>query len=177
MALVGTYRGQAVPLYGRLLVVDPLMSGVDEPDLRRALDDADAAIIGGSRWRAAIKAGQDTAAISVAIQLWDAFPDDAPREDWVESRDLTVEFPQGALILENISSGAVPLEPGGVERVTLPGGAGAYHVRAWHSGREQAAAAVLELWEADEVGEDIAAAYAQLAGIEKYLLQIWPHHP
>jgi hypothetical protein len=55
MALVGTYRGRAVPLYGRLLVVDPSMSAVDEPDLARALEDADTAIVGGSRWRVAIK--------------------------------------------------------------------------------------------------------------------------
>ena len=38
MALVGTYRGQAVPLYGRLLVLDPSISGTEEPDLRRALE-------------------------------------------------------------------------------------------------------------------------------------------
>jgi hypothetical protein len=88
-------------------------------------------------------------------------------------RDLTVEFPQGALILENISSGPVPLEPGGVERITLPGGAGAYHVRGWYRGREQAAAAVAELWDADEVGEDVAAAFAEFDGLEEYLLQIW----
>jgi hypothetical protein len=95
--------------------------------------------------RAAIKAGQDAAAIGVTIQLWDASPDDTPGDGWSGPRALTVEFPQGTLILENISSGPVPLQPGGVERVPLPGSAGAYHVRAWHRGREQAAAAVADL--------------------------------
>ena len=175
MALVGTYRGQAVPLYGRLLVLDPSISGTEEPDLRRALEDADVAIVGGGRWQIAIKAGQDTAAIAVTIQLWDTPPDHAPGNDWEGPRPLTIESPQGALILENISSGPIPLEPRGVERVALPGGAGVYHVQAWHRGREQAATAVTGLWEADEVDEDVAAAFARLAGIEQYLLQIWPH--
>jgi hypothetical protein len=121
------------------------------------------------------QAGQDTAAIGVTIQLWDAPPDDVPGEGWARTRELTVELPQGARILEDISSGPVPLEPGGIERITLPGGAGAYHVRACHSGREQAAAAVAQLWEADQAGEDIAAVYAGLAGLERYLLQIWAH--
>jgi hypothetical protein len=175
MTLVGTYRGQAVPLYGRLLVLDPSMAGKDEPDLRRALEDADVAIVGGGRWQIAINAGQDTAAITVTIQLWDALPDHPPGNDWEGPRALTIESPQGALILENISSGPIPLEPNGAERITLPGGAGVYHVQAWHSGREQAATAITELWDADEVDEYIAAAFTTLAGIEQYLLQIWPH--
>jgi hypothetical protein len=82
---------------------------------------------------------------------------------------------QGVLVLENISSGPVSLEPGGVVRVTLPSGAGAYDVQAWQRGREQAAAAVAQLSEADEVGEDVAAVYAELDGLEEYLLQVWPH--
>jgi hypothetical protein len=62
-----SWTRRAVPLYGQLLVVDPSMSGVDEPDLRRVLEDADAAIVEGSRSRAAIKAGQDAAAIGFDI--------------------------------------------------------------------------------------------------------------
>ena len=94
--------------------------------------------------------------IGVTIQLWDAPPDDVPGNSWAGPRVLTVEFPQGMLILENISSGPVPLEPGGVERVALSGGAGAHHLRAWHPGREQAAVAVAELWKADEAGDEVA---------------------
>lgn len=174
MALVGTYYGQALPLYGYLLVVDPSVPGHDEPDLRQALSAANESIIAGSGRRVAIKAGQDTAAIGVTIELWETPPGAAPGDAWQGPRTLTVDFPHGTLILENISSGPVRLQPGDIDLLALPGGPGAYHVTAWHRGREQAAAAVRSLWDADDAGDDIASPYGDLAGLEEYLLQIWP---
>jgi hypothetical protein len=174
MALVGAYRAQALPLYGRLIVVDPSVSGSEDADFGRSVTDSEESIIGGSRWRVAVKAGQDTVAIAVDVELWDAPPDTEVNGDWDDGREFTVEFPGGQLIVENISAGPVPLRPGDVERLILPGGAGAYHVAAWYRGRDHTAAAVQELWDADEVADDIESEYARLAGLEEYLLRIWP---
>ncbi|GIF16972.1 hypothetical protein [Actinoplanes teichomyceticus] len=169
-----TYHGQALPYYGRLIVADPAVSGSEEGDLGRCVADSEQAIIGGSRWRVAVKAGQDTVAIAINLELWDTAPDTEVDGDWQRCRELTVQFPDGRLGVENISAGPIPLSPGDVEGVTLPGGAGAYHVTAWHRGRDRAAAAVQQLGDADEAEKDIESEYARLAGLEEYLLRIWP---
>ena len=170
MALVGTYRCQARPLYGCLLIEDPSVLNREEPDFHQALRDAYEAIIGASPLRVAIKAGQEAVAIAVGIQVWDAAPGEAPAGVWEGQRVLRVGFPRGALIVESIAAGPIPLQPTGSERLTLPAGPGAYFVKAWHRGRERAAAAVHELGR-DQAGP---ARYAELAGVEEYLLQIWP---
>ena len=174
MPLVGEYRGQALPYHGHLIVADPSASGSEEADLLRCLADAEESILGGSRRRVAVKAGQDTLAIAVTVELWDAMPDAGVDAGWEGCRELTVEFPGGRLRVENTSAGSVPLAPGTADTVALPGGPGAYRVEAWHRGRERAAAKVQELWEAEEADEDIASGYARWAGLEEYLLRIWP---
>ena len=174
MQLVGTYRGEALPYYGRLIIADPSLSGSEEADFGQCVADSEAAIIGGSRWRVSVKAGQDTLAIAVIIELWDTTPDTSPGAGWEGRRDFTIEFPAGQLAVENISAGPTPLSPGDIEHVSLPAGAGPYQVTAWHRGRDRAAAKRQEIWDADEASEDIESEHAQLAGLEEYLLRFSP---
>ena len=174
MPLVRTYRAQALPYYGRLFIADPSVPGADETDLGQCVADSEEAVIGGSPRRVAVKAGQDTLAIAVTLELWDTAPDTGVGSGWAGPRELTVEFPGGRLGVEDLSAGPVPLSPGDVEQVALPGGPGTYRVTAWHRGRDRAAAVVAELWDADEGPADIEAEYARLAGLEEYLLRVRP---
>jgi hypothetical protein len=174
MPLVGTYEAQALPLRGKLVVVDPSLSGQEEDDFRECMADADEHAIGGSRWRLGIKPAQDTVEIIVRIEVWDTTADGETDANWSDPREIIVEFPNGQLIVENISAGPISLRPHGIEKLELLSGAGIYRITVRHRGRDTAAAAVQALWDADEVGDDIAEEYARLAGIEMYLLQIQP---
>ncbi|MEU4622339.1 hypothetical protein AB0G04_20525 [Actinoplanes sp. NPDC023801] len=174
MPLLGTYRGQALPYYGRLIIADPSLSGAQEVDFQQCVTDSEDAIIGASRWRVALKAAQDSLQIVVNLELWNSTPNTEAGEDWEGRRELTLEFPGGRLCVENISDGPIPLSPGDIEAIDLPQGPGMYRITASHRGRDQAAAAAQELWDADELEEGSEAEYAKLAGPEQYLLRIWP---
>lgn len=174
MPLIATYRGQALPFYGRLIIADPSLSGAEEPDFRQCVADSEDAIIGVSRWRVAVKAGQDSLQIAVNLELWDSMPNTEAGDDWEGRREVTVEFPGGRVRVENISDGPIPLSPGDVETAELPDGPGMYRVAAWHRGRDQASTAAQDLWDADELEDGSEAEYAKLAGLEQYLLRIWP---
>jgi hypothetical protein len=174
MPLTTEFAGQALPLYGSLVLVDPNVE-VEDSDGGRAMSAAISEYVAASRYRVYIHAAQDSARISVRIQLWTTEPDVPPAGEWDGQRLVDAEFPQGQLILENISAGAVDLLPGPVERLNLPGGAGQYRIKVWFRHRDTAATRVQQIWEQFRTSPESLAEYDAIRGLEEYTIQIWPH--
>jgi hypothetical protein len=164
--------GQALPLYGSLVLVDPFVE-MDDDDGTGAVQPSPDAYVETTRHRIYIRAAQPSAAITVRIQLWTGPPDAPPPEDWNDSFNVSAEFPQGQLILQNISYGAVALSPGDITQVTLPAGPGRYDVRIWSRNRDDAIRRVNEIWEQTRNSPTSSGQYNSVNGLEEYLAQIW----
>jgi len=164
--------GQAVPLYGSLVLVDPFIEFEDD-DGTGAVGPVPDAYVKATRHRVYLQAAQPSADISVRIQLWTGPPDTQPTEEWSEPLDVSAAFPQGKLMLENISYGAVALSPGDLTQLRLPGGPGRYNVRVRSRNREAALLRVQEIWEQTRNTPTRLEHYYAVNGFEQYLAQVW----
>lgn len=172
MAIAAEYTTRILPLYGVLVIRDQHCDAEDEDDgqARRAAIDQ---IVTANRYQAFIHPAQDAAKVDIQLQLWDTPADTVPQREWEGHRGVDLYCPEGNLMIEVVTAGAVTLYPGSVHHVELPGGPGVFHLQV--SFRERASTARERIAAAQ--APDRAARLHALDGREQYLIQAWRTGP
>jgi hypothetical protein len=174
MPRTATFRLQQLAMYSAFVFRDPAMDAED-PDDEQARVTARESIIGASKHRAYLRAAQRAVGVRVDIELWDSAAPDAVTERWDVRHEAALTCPTGALLVENITAGPVPLEPGGDTIMCLPGGAIDVRLRVYARDRDTADEVDRVYEETVAVPfEETAARLRQLDGRERYLVQVWP---
>ncbi|MEV6525793.1 hypothetical protein AB0M43_27980 [Longispora sp. NPDC051575] len=154
------------PTYQVFTIRDPEYD--DDTDPAAASTAALTTMIGSSGEEVIIRCAQDTARIRVTAEVHTTQPA-APTGPWTGLPHQELRFASGLLVAVE-TTGPAYLE------LELPAGPGHYTLAAHHRGRPEAVEAVAEYFrqfldhDPDRQVTDIAT----LAGIEQYLIQIWP---
>ncbi len=179
MSIAAEYSTDVLALYSTFIIGDPYCDAPEDgADQARAT--ARTAVIAATRYHAYLGTAQQATKVRLHLRIWNTEPrhitESQTNESWQDPRLVTIEFPEGKLIVENVAAGPVDLGHGHVERINLPGGPGAFAVRVAARGRDDINRLIVDALSADSDAETTRQLEA-LGGHEQYLIDVWRTGP
>lgn len=167
MPLVSSHHIDWRPSYGlfslRDITADASVGASD------AISAAQRDVAAGAPYEIWVKRKQDLLLIAVDVQIWNTVPS-GPPSTWTGPLAFPLPCPSGELRLSDGSETALT-------GMSLPSGAGTYRVEVFHAGREEAVQTFMSLIDTVDqlpVNQHLAYLDSHAAGIERYLLRVFP---
>jgi hypothetical protein len=179
MSAAAEYTADVLAMYSVFTIADPYCDAEDD-DADRARSAARTAVIAATRYHAFLQTAQQATKVRLNLRLWNTEPqpfaeppEPGPWEDW---RTVTIECPEAQLVVDNVAAGPISFNPGGVERITLPGGPGMFAVSVAARGRDDINRLIVEALSVEPDAEGMRQLQA-LGGHEQYLIDVWRMGP